>query len=187
MPFSPSQWAKKQAERPSSRGHRCPRCSAASGCPVRSTWGGRRCPGALPCTPRWCRGQGSVHTGKADDLGSKIVPGADALAGAVVQAVLVGHAQLQDLVGEVAALVGLPHWSLTTSSLPNFLPAFTMVLTKFFAVVAVQPRGAHDKVAVAELLHILFAHELGGAVGADGPGQGASSCGMPPFSRPENT
>ena len=29
------------------------------------------------------------------------------------------------------ALVGLPHWSLTTSSLPNFLPALTMVLTKF--------------------------------------------------------
>ena len=37
---------------------------------------------------------GSVHTGQADDLGGEIIPGADALAGAVVQAVLVGDAEL---------------------------------------------------------------------------------------------
>ena len=36
----------------------------------------------------------------------------------------------------------------------------------------VYKRQAHDEVAVAEPLHILFAHELGRAVGADGPGQG---------------
>ena len=47
-----------------------------------------------------------------------------------------------------------------------------MVLTKFFAVVAVEPRGAHDEVTVAELLHILFAHELSRAIGADGAGNG---------------
>src|SRR5699024_12710612 len=33
--------------------------------------------------------------------------------------------------GRSTALVGLPSWSLTTSSLPYFLPAPAMVLTKF--------------------------------------------------------
>ena len=39
-------------------------------------------------------GHGGVHAGQADDLRREIIPGADALAGAVVQAVLVGDAEL---------------------------------------------------------------------------------------------
>src|SRR5699024_10913881 len=44
-------------------------------------------------------------------------------------------------------------------------------LDKVFAVVAVQPGGADDEVPVAEPLDVLLPHQLGGAVGADGPGQ----------------
>jgi hypothetical protein len=43
---------------------------------------------------------------------------------------------------------------------------------KVFAVIAVQPSRAHDKVAAAELLHIGFAQQLGLAVGRNGGGQG---------------
>ncbi len=45
-------------------------------------------------------------------------------------------------------------------------------LDEVLAVVAVEPRGADDEVAVAELLDVLLTHELGGAVGADGAGDG---------------
>ena len=69
-------------------------------------------------------------------------------------------------VGGVAALV-VDHLQLA-----EFLAGIDDGLDKVLAVVAVQPCRAHDEVAVAELLHILFAHELGRAVGADGPGQG---------------
>ena len=39
-------------------------------------------------------GHGGVHVGHMDDLRLEIIPGSDALAGAVVQAVLVGDAEL---------------------------------------------------------------------------------------------
>ena len=69
-------------------------------------------------------------------------------------------------VGGVAALV-VDHLQLA-----EFPASVDDGLDEVLAVVAVQPCRADDKVAVAELLHILFAHELGGAVGADGAGNG---------------
>ena len=115
---------------------------------------------------------GGVHTGQADDLGSEIIPGADALAGAVVQAVLVGDAELQDLVGQVHRVGGVAALVVDHFQLAELSARVHDGLDEVLAVVAVQPGRADDEVAVAELLHILLAHELGGAVGADGPGLG---------------
>ena len=83
-----------------------------------------------------------------------------------------GHAQLQDLVGKVGSVGGVAALVVDHFQLAELFACVHDGLDKVFAVVAVQPRGAHDEVAVAEPLHILFAHELGRAVGADGPGQG---------------
>src|SRR5699024_4847900 len=112
-----------------------------------------------------------VHPGQPDDLAGKVVPGADALAGAVVQAVLMGDAQLQNLVGQVHRVGGVAQLVVD-----HLQPAVLFAragdgLDKVFAVVAVQPGGADDEVPVAEPLDVLLPHQLGGAVGADGPGQ----------------
>ena len=67
-------------------------------------------------------------------------------------------------VGGVAALI-VDHFQLA-----ELLAGVDNGLDEVLAVVAVQPCRTHDEVAVAELLHIVLTHELGGAVGADGAG-----------------
>ena len=69
-------------------------------------------------------------------------------------------------IGGVAALV-VDHFQLA-----ELLARVHDGLDEVLAVVAVEPCGAHDEVAMAELFHVLFTHELGGAVGADGAGNG---------------
>ena len=83
-----------------------------------------------------------------------------------------GHAQLQDLVGQIHRVGGVAALVIDHFQLAKLLACVHDGLDEVFAVVAVEPRGAHDEVTVAELLHILFAHELGRAIGADGAGNG---------------
>ena len=66
-------------------------------------------------------GHRGIHTRQADDLGSKIVPGADALTGAVIQAVLMGHAELQQLVGQVNRVGGVAALVVDNFQLAEFL------------------------------------------------------------------
>ena len=117
-------------------------------------------------------GHGGVHAGQTDDLGGKIIPRADALAGAVVEAVFVGHAELQNFVGQIDGVGRVAALVVDDLQLAELLARVHDGLDEILAVVAVEPRGAHNEVAVAELLDVLLAHELGGAVGADGAGDG---------------
>ncbi len=117
-------------------------------------------------------GNDGIHTGQADDLGGKIVPGADPFASAVIQAVFVGHAQVQDLVGQVHCIGGVAQLIVDNFQLAELFAGVDDGLDEVFAVVAVQPRSAHDEVTVAELPDIVFAHELGGAISADRAGLG---------------
>ena len=83
-----------------------------------------------------------------------------------------GHAELQQLMGQVNRVGGVAALVVDHLQLAEFPAGVDDGLDEVLAVVAVQPCRADDEVAVAELLHILFAHELGGAVGADGAGDG---------------
>ena len=90
----------------------------------------------------------------------------------MVQAVLVGHAELQDLVGQIDGVGRVAALVVDDFQLAELFAGVHDGLDEVFAVVAVEPCRADDEVAVAELLHILLTHELGGAVGADGAGNG---------------
>ena len=90
----------------------------------------------------------------------------------MVQAVLVGDAQLQDLVGQIHRVGGVAALVVDDFQLAELFARIHDGLDEVLAIVAVQPGRADDEVAVAELLHVLLAHELGGAVGADGAGKG---------------
>ena len=90
----------------------------------------------------------------------------------MIQAVLVGHAELQDLVGQIDGVGRVAALVVDDFQLAEFLAGVHDGLDEVFAVVAVEPGRADDEVAVAELLHILLTHELGEAVGADGAGNG---------------
>ena len=83
-----------------------------------------------------------------------------------------GHAELQDLVGQIDGVGRVAALVVDDFQLAEFLAGVHNGLDEVLAVVAVEPGRADDEVAMAELLHILLTHELGGAVGADGAGNG---------------
>ena len=79
----------------------------------------------------------------------------------MIQAVLVGHTKLQDLVGQIDGVGRVAPLVVDDFQLAELLAGVHDGLDEVLAVVAVEPGRADDEVAVAELLHILLTHELG--------------------------
>ncbi len=125
--------------------------------------------GVLPA----CAGGDLGHrAGEPEDLAGKLVPAADPLAGAVVDAVVVAYRQPQQVMGQVLGVGGVAALVVYHLDAARFCAQGCHGAHKVFAGAAVQPGRAHDKIPPAELPHILLAQKLGGAVGALGGGQG---------------
>ena len=77
------------------------------------------------------------------------------------------------MVSQVHRVGGVAHLVVDHRDLAVGLAQIDHGLDEVFAVVAVQPGSAHDKVAAAEALHILFAQQLGLAVSRNRRGQAA--------------
>ena len=88
----------------------------------------------------------------------------------MVHAVVVAHRQLEQVVGQILRVGGVAQLVVHHLQLSELFARRHHGLYKVFARRAVQPGGAHDKIAAAEIPHVFLAQGLGLAVHADGRG-----------------
>ena len=106
-------------------------------------------------------GHGCVHAGQADDLGSEIIPGADALTGAVIQAVLMGEKYVEQFCHR--------HFIVRTAWLysyygKNFVKTIVNAGKKFGKLEVVNDQCGNPTNAVDlahEILQLCVTHEYG--------------------------
>lgn len=114
----------------------------------------------LSYTLRWCKGNRGFNTRQANNLTGKIIPVANALTCAMVQAILVCNAKLQDFMCQVNRICWIATLVIDDLKLADLLAGINDCLNKVFAIVAVKSCCADDEMTVAEHLYIFFAHQL---------------------------